>query len=386
MLNGLSYWLLGIPALFVFVYAFRKRFRASRPYVIGEQMARAEQAEQQRLSKGNIGPSPLPVDLHYDNSWGEFGICDPEWIPLDLELSDLCHRFAAGGSAHRSELRSSASMDDFYTLILFSKRSAVFAMRDRKADHIRDGATAIAMIEHDRIDFRDVLGSLSLLYHAGQKIGANPASLFEKAASIAEPRMAKLILGFLNRSEEYKSIQKSWGYAVVETEGGPGFVGWNFESYNPTYPLDRVALALTNYLQSDRYRPTRVTLADRLPAVWLSSADNRTLESALKSVRAAVTINSRLHPQESVGHEHQTMTIFLVELSDEASAESLFELSEQKKNHCDDFVIAGAKYDRLFCLAVQRSFIADEGPVESTSTMQRISAGIVEVLKPYARK
>ena len=93
-------------------------------------------------------------------------------------------------------------MDDFYTLISFSQRSAVFAMRDRGTEHIVDGLTAMAMIEQDRIDCRDALGTLSLLHHAARAIRLNTVELFGKAAALAEKKMSELILGFLKRSED----------------------------------------------------------------------------------------------------------------------------------------------------------------------------------------
>ena len=106
-------------------------------------------------------------------------------------------------------------MQDFYTLLSFSQRSAVFAMRDRKTERIVDGLTAVAMIEKSRIDFRDALGTLSLLLHAALAIGANVEGLFGNAASLAAPEISELIQGFLKRSENERDIQKSWGYAVV---------------------------------------------------------------------------------------------------------------------------------------------------------------------------
>lgn len=385
MLSGIAFWLFAVPILFGLGWVLWKRLRSPRPYVIGEQMAQARSAEERRLSKPNIAPSPLPSDLHYDASQGEFSLADPELCPLDSELTALCHRFAGSSPAGRSQLRKSANMDDFYTLLLFSKRSAVFAMRTREKRYVVDGLTAIAMIQKDRIDFRDALWALSLLHHAANAIGKNSVDLFDKAAALAEPKMSKVIVGFLMQSDDYKDIQKSWGYKVIETKGGPGFVGWGAETYQPTYPLDQISLALASYLEKGQYQPTSITLACNLPAVWLSSADNRRLNDALKSVRAAVRINCTLRSEKSEGLGHQILMIFLVEFSDEAAAGSLLRLSEVKRSRPADYVMAGVKVGRLFCLAVERSFIGGEAPFETVSTMQRLSSGIADVLRLYAR-
>jgi len=167
---------------------------------------------------------------------GDLDLSDPPKHPLDDELSALCHRFALSDPAGRSRLRDSTSMLDFSTLLSFSRRSAVFAMRDHKTEHVVDGLSAIAMVEKSRIDFRDAIGALSLLHHAARAIGANVDDLFGMASLLAEPKMSELIQRFLKLSEDQRDIPESWGYTVVETKAGPGFVHWGFKTYHGVVP------------------------------------------------------------------------------------------------------------------------------------------------------
>jgi hypothetical protein len=379
--KGPALWALVALVVLVIGWVLWKKLRHSEPYVIGEQMAQAQRAEQTRLSNSQAGPGPLPTNLHYDGSLGDLDLSDPEKHPLDDELSTLCHRFAASDPAGRSRLRGSTSMDDFYTLLSFSRRSAVFAMRDRKIEHVVDGLTAVAIIEQSRIDFRDALGALSLLYHAARVIGADVDGLFGKASSLAEPKMSELIQGFLKRSEDQRDIQKSWGYTVVETKAGPGFVGWGFESYQPSYRLDQIGLALAQLLKRDKYQPVTVTLASDLPAVWLSSVDDTTLKRALTTIRGAVTINADLRPQEFPDYKHQALMIFLAELDNETTAGTLLRLSREKEARLKNFAMVAVNQDRLFCLAVARSIMAGKPSFETQASMQRFSAGIAAALK-----
>jgi hypothetical protein len=60
-----------------------------------------------------------------------------------------------------------------FELGFISRRAAVFAIREQKADWIVNGLTAIAMIEKERVDFRDVLMTLGLLNHSATRIGEN---------------------------------------------------------------------------------------------------------------------------------------------------------------------------------------------------------------------
>ena len=127
MPKGVALLLIVAVAISATSWVLWRKLRPSKVYVIGEQMARARRAEQARLSSSKAGPSPLPANLHYDSSRGDLDLSDPPKHPLDDELSSICHRFALNDQAGRSRLRDSASMDDFYTLLSFSRRSAVFA-------------------------------------------------------------------------------------------------------------------------------------------------------------------------------------------------------------------------------------------------------------------
>jgi hypothetical protein len=256
-------------------------------------------------------------------------------------------------------------------------------MRDRSTEHVIDGLTAVSMIEPSRIDFRDALGALSLLHHSARLIGASVDDLFGRAASLADPKMSELILGFVRRSEDQRDIRKSFGYTVVETKGGPGFVNWGFRSYQPSYPLEQVGLALAQLVKRDKYEPASVTLASDLPAFWLSSINDTELKRALTSSRGAITINADLRPQEFPDFKHQALTIFLVEVDDETAAESLFRLSQEKQARPKGFAMAAAKHGPLFCLAVARSIMAGKPSFETQASMQRFSTGIAEVLKDH---
>ena len=214
----------------------QKEPQPSQTFVIGAEAAQAQRAEEARLAKPNVEPSPLPPNLKFDSWRGHLDLVDPPRHPLDDELKALCDRFSGSDATERARLRDAASLDDFYTLLGFSNRSAVFAMRDGNAEHVVAGLTAIAMIEQARIDFRDPLHALSFLHHAGRRIGANVDDLMDTARACAEPKMAELILGFQKRSEDQRDIRKSWGHTMVETPAGPGFIHSGFEEYQPSYP------------------------------------------------------------------------------------------------------------------------------------------------------
>ncbi len=227
-------------------------------------------------------------------------------------------------------------------------------MRDRSTEHIRDGLTAIAMIERDRSDFREALLALAFLNYAARSIGADADDLLRGATSFAGPSMAELIRGFLKRSEDERHLH-SWGHTVVQTEAGPGLAGWGSRPYRSTLPLDQAGLAIARLLKQDKYDHKRVTLASELPAVWLSRVDGEAPQHKRSSIRAAVTIHADLRPQEGPGFQNQVMTTFLVEADDEATAAALFKSARDKQAQSNDLAIVAVQECRLFCLVVLRT-------------------------------
>src|SRR5262245_46545327 len=87
--------------------------------------AKAQLAEQQRKQNGNSGKSPLPAGK-YDRWRGEESLINPTRNSLDSVLSVASERFAKSENAARADMRKSISLDEFYTLLTFSERSAVF--------------------------------------------------------------------------------------------------------------------------------------------------------------------------------------------------------------------------------------------------------------------
>jgi hypothetical protein len=277
-------------------------------------------------------------------------------------------------------MRTAISLEEFYTLLTFSSRAAVFALRERNVDWIKNGLRAVAMIEAERTDARDILLSIPLLYHSAKRIGANADQLFREAAELSEPNVKELLVGFINRSDEEKDIRSSWGYDEVETASGVGFIGWGFEEYNPTYDLKKIVIELGEVIAKDKYQPS-LDVASSLPPVWLQSKENLTLESVLKRVRGGASISGDLRPNEHPSHSSQALMVFLVEMEDSRSAQELLEMSKRKRP--DDYSMVGVAEGKLFCLVVGRSIQQGVASFETAQSLQRFAAPVAEVLKRF---
>lgn len=358
---------------------------SERPiYVLGQQMANARRKEAERLSAPGVEKSPL-AGRSYDKWAGDFDLSDPQRSPLDDELSGFCRRFAAGDANARCALRRSTSMDEFYTLIAFANRCAVFAIRTREVGPAENGLVALAIIDPSRIDFRDVVTSISLLDHALRAIGKNVSGPFMFAASLADELMGQRLLEFTAMPQAERDIRTMSGYAQVETDHGPGFMRWDLEPYTPTVALDRVALTVSRLLAADNYEPSSVALASKLPPVWLSQGDKPKLEHTLHAIRAGVSMNADLRPSSDYDNRHQVLIVFLVELKTERFADDLYSIAEHTRTKARPFAMTAAVAGRLFGLIIARSMVMGTANHESDATLGRFKAGVTRVLEEGLR-
>jgi len=358
------------------------RDKAPDQVVLGEHIAKAAAAEERRKAKGNLGKSPMPVQK-YDRQGDELGLLRPREAPLDSALAELTREFAKANERTRATIRDSISMEEFYTLLAFSQRAAVFALRERSIGRVTNGLTAIAMIEAERVDWRDILVALSLLNHAAERIGSDADRLLREAGRLSEPEVARLIDGFIARSPKEKGLRESWGYDEVEIDGQVGLIGWGFRAYQPTRDLAKAAVDIADFIAKDKYIPFSVEIATELPAVWLTTRDNAALQKALKAVRAGATVSARLRSEEHPHADSQMFSVFLVETADEAAAGTLLKVSQKIKP--EGVAMLGVAEKNLFCLLVARPWVAGVESFEKADTLSRFAHGLAGILRSHTR-
>jgi hypothetical protein len=351
--------------------------------IIGKELASAADAEERRKARENVESSPMP-DQVYDFWRGEMSLIRPVALPLDAATAELCARFMAADGPARERMRAAISMNEFYTLLTFAQRAAVFAIRGCDASWLEAGMTAIAMIDARRVDYRDILVALGLLHHAARRAGMDAAELFRQTAKRSEPETASLVTGFGGWSERDKDLRSSWGYDEVETDVGVGLIGWGFKTYHPTYDLKAIAIEIADFVATDKYQPSPVELASELPHIWLEAVDHGALDRAMKSIRAVASVSGSLRPDESPGHGYQQFSVFPAELASESDSRRLLEIARRKKpsGYC---MIALAE-GRLFCLIVARSFFEGIAPFETQQSLTRFEMPMTEILRRHGAK
>jgi hypothetical protein len=350
-------------------------------YVLGKEVARAVEAEKRRQRQGTR-ESPLS-ERDYDFWHGDQFLIDPAPSSLDDELRKVVRSYAASQPRQRAVMRDSISMEGFYTLMTFARRSAVFAMRERKVEIARGGLIAVAMIDPERVDFRDIPACLYLLYHAANRIGADADGMFREVGALSDSEVGKDIVGFVERASDRRSLSSSL-FVEVETEKGLGFIDRDIEKYNPTLDLKSLSIAVARLVAADKYQPESVALATDLPSFWLSRGRNAELERVLEGIRGGATISARLRPGEHPKHESQQFTIFIVETSNPSDAQTLVRLSQSRETRGHSMV--GVAAGRLFTLVVARAFMDGVDAYETPRSLARFEGGLATILARYAGK
>jgi hypothetical protein len=350
-------------------------------HVLGEHAARAIAADERRKAKGNLGKSPMPA-LQYEDD--ELGLHRPRQTSLDSELAGLTRKFAKADEHTRAAMRSSISVDEFGTLMAFSRRSAVFALRERSLDQVTDGLTALAMIEAERVDGRDILDALSLLNHAAERLGADANRHLRGAGRLAEPAVVELIDGFIGQWRG-KPLRSLSGYEEVEIDGQAGFVRWGCRVYHPTRDLTTAAIEIADLIAKDNYVIDSVEIATEFPSVWLQPKDNDALGQVMKAVRACARVSAHLRPGEHLNSfmQMQMFVVFLVETADESAARTLLRIAQQKKP-ADRAMLAVAEKD-LFWLVVAGPCAVGAESFETTDKLRRFSDGLTGILRRHTR-
>lgn len=142
--------------------------------------------------------------------------------PEDAALADLCHAYRDGSPAARSFLRAQVKNELAWSLLTFSKRVAVQAVRQGKANLLRDSLLAQALENLAAGDVRDNMVALGLIYHCMRTLQADPVALFEAVADLAGPAISQLLRDFVRRPD-LDDILPLMGWYEVQTPQGIGY-------------------------------------------------------------------------------------------------------------------------------------------------------------------
>lgn len=349
-------------------------WKRKRPTVVlGQQMADARKAERARIDSGPSLPSPMPKDV-YPTDEGIFAALNPRLVSLDIALKEICRQAASLDADSHARMRRAISMDEFYTLLAFSRKMALLSIREKSTEGLREAVEAVALVEIARVDHRDVTVALGVLAYAYARIGESPHHWFEDASKRADPQVAGMLRELARRSFREKKLSDLSYLEEVSTKYGPAFVTSGIDSYSPTVDLVSVAVEIAELIEADRYRGVGIQVRTILPSVWLRSAGETAVRAALEGAVAGASVSGLLRLESHPVEEGHSLLVFLVECADRIRASAL-EGFAQKASHTTHAVY-GCAEGRLFCIVVGHSIMHGVAPIETASTLARFAGGI----------
>ena len=248
-------------------------------------MARASAAQRRHEEKHGGPDSPL-ADLRYSSIENRLW----RWVdsPVDTRIEPVVTDFAALGEAARSSLRDSLSMDDFYTLFAFARRRALAFLRGSEARQIQPAFVSLAMIDLERVDWRDLLMANSLVCYAGERIGAPVADLVSRTIQLSERKTAEALM---RQRTTRTDLAQSCGYREVRTSEGVALFDTRYEHFSPQADLERIAFESAVALENNGYEIGDIYLASDLPLTWLDGRGGSAIAKMARSLSGCVAIH-----------------------------------------------------------------------------------------------
>ena len=145
---------------------------------------------------------------------------------VDEQALKLCNLFLQGTSKQRQELVTRFNEGGYIVLLVFAERMSILSVREKSYDKLLAGLVALVMVD-SRIDRRDMLMVLSLVYHSADKLGVEQKQLFHNVVQYSDDGVTKdLILRFPERDPKDKRIE-AMGYREIDGPNGLIYVFGN---------------------------------------------------------------------------------------------------------------------------------------------------------------
>jgi hypothetical protein len=342
------------------------------PFVLGTQLAAAQAEEKKiRAAHPELGS---PLAAQYDFWAGETDLARLVQSPVDGEVRSLVRDFVESDAEGRALMRTSLTTENFYTILQFSRRTAVAGLRERDPDLACSALHSVALIDVERVDWRDVPGPLELAAHAvketggdlGDELGRLRAMSAEKAGSMIERLQDPAVV---------PSLQSS-GYAAVTTNHGFGLVDcWSGGSESSS--LGSLLVGLADAIDADDYRTSSLTLSGGLPAVWFPKLNRTRVEAIVDGAQAGGSVSAQHRP--GPGAEAQQFTVFVLNAATAELASELLRLAEhgEPATHASLALVRGA----TFVLVIARSWVQGTDGLETSETLGRFAEPFMSVLQ-----
>jgi hypothetical protein len=244
------------------------------------------------------------------------------------------HRFVPSETDARireflaSDAPAELDEDDCYTLLTFARRSVLGTMRGEEDASLDEARAALAAVDSDKIDYRDMIVTGQLVDWAAGPRAASGAGM----------------------------------WVPIETPEGPALAMDMVFDYRPGRELVAIAFRMQDVLEEDRYRVEGLTASEGVPDVWLSGdAADETRQLG------GVSVEAGLLPEAHPRAPDQQMTVFLVQAASEEDARRIASAAVST----DWFEALGLAHGKTACVTVARSYVEGTPAFEGAGALER---------------
>ena len=364
-------------AIFTIVSCSNKQEK--KTVVLGQELADAEQKEQERLESENYNNSPFP-EFNYSKWKSEKSLINPQVNELDSFIVQLTKQYTRANESKRKDIRNSISQDDIYTIFSSCQRATIFGIRENgNKSFIENSLNSLAMVDPERCDYRDALVAMAFANHGILKSSLDRSDLYNEAAKLANPKMAELLIGFEARNIDDQSIENMAGYTEIQTKNGIGFVQYGYEEFHPKVNLSEIGFKISEFIENEKYQGASISVGESLPLIWVDGQDNSELKEILN--RSLGTVSLRSYPKEELCEDwiSQMFLLYLIECKTPTDANRIVEIANQSetKNHSKILL----NEEELFCILITRSTTVGVDDFENAVSIQRFNEPLLKLIK-----
>jgi pterin-4a-carbinolamine dehydratase len=295
----------------------------------------------------------------------------------DRKLRETLEKWQALPRESLAAIRDELSVKDFYTLIGFAQRAAMFTVRDADPAWAVSAASGLAAIAGHQVDARDLILAAQLTACALRQAGAEGVRAVEHATSCSESETKAI----LERSLlDPPASLRECGFDLVATADGLALIRDGFEPYAPTVDLIAMALELAATVDADRYRVAGMELGAKLHDVWFRGPRHANAKDAIARIKGCASFHAFLHP--NLDANRQSLMVFISQLQNAADAETLVVAARDAA--LGQAVLSAV--DGLVCgVVIARSLVSGVEGLETTASLQRFKAPLTAALARQVR-
>ncbi|MET9230003.1 hypothetical protein [Lentzea sp. NPDC003310] len=288
------------------------------------------------------------------------------WVdaPQDVEVAGFVALQAVLGEEERARVRAGLSEADQHTLVTFARRIALATLRTGDPAALVAAFEALAAVDVEKVDERDVVWAAALVTYAAQRAGV--ALSADDATTRATPEVARILRDL---SADEVDLPGDWGLREVATPGGVVLLQDDGETYRADSGLALRALRAADLLEAARYPHAEVTVATALPAVWLGE-EHADLLRSLTEVAA-------VHAEPDPGADGRT-THFLQLYLAETTARDAAAIAGEASN--GGTAMIGVAAGHRCAVLISRSSRAEAPARETAASLERFRPSLTELL------